>query len=488
VPRGDAELRALRVAQEAAAHVPAYGRFLRLNGYDAARLRGFADFCALPVMDRASYIARYPLADRCLGGEPTRAYTVVRSSGTAGPATFWPRLPAQGVGNVAGVRANLEEHFLIRQRRTLLVVAAAMGPWAYASSMTQAGQQIFAEPDLQGAVVTPGLDQDATLQFVEQLSPHYDQTILASYPALVIALLEAGVRRGIDWPRLHAGVVTGGEVATEAQRGRILQYLGKDPERLEGFSNGFGASEAGGMFAFESRLCLLLRRLCVHTPALAEALFGTRILPSINQYNPQRHFLQIEHDEVLLTMGSAVPLIRYNTRDRGGLVSFAAVVAACRAHGYDLRAELSARGCGPQYVRPLPFLFVHGRSDAVILHGGNLYLDEVAYVLEHPELRDTASGNFELATAAGAAGEVTVQMTVELREGLPASADLQTLYERRVPEELQRVSARFRAAYQASQGQTAVAVTLVPFGTLQRRGPKQQRVVLPNETVQGDGG
>ena len=126
--RRRAETAALRVAQEAAAHVPAYGRFLRLHGYDVGQLRGFADFCALPVSDRETYVSRYPLADRCLGGELPRAYTVVRSSGTTGAGTFWPRLPAQSVGNNAGVRANLQEHFLIERRHTLLVVAAAMGP------------------------------------------------------------------------------------------------------------------------------------------------------------------------------------------------------------------------------------------------------------------------------------------------------------------------------------------------------------------------
>ena len=36
-----AEVRALRVAQEAAAHVPAYARFLRLAGYDPAKAPEF---------------------------------------------------------------------------------------------------------------------------------------------------------------------------------------------------------------------------------------------------------------------------------------------------------------------------------------------------------------------------------------------------------------------------------------------------------------
>lgn len=476
-----AVVRALRVAQETAALVPAYGRFLRGAGYDIGRLRSFGDFCQLPVMDKATYLTRYPLADRCRQGELTRAYTVVASSGTAGPATLWPRYPEQEAPTVAAVRAILQEHFRIRERWTLVVVAAAMGPWAFATGMILVTQRLFSEPGIRGTVVTPGLNQDEALRFVEQLGPHYDQTILVSYPALATALLEAGEQRGIDWAKLHAGVLTAGEAATESQRERIVQYLGKDPDRLEGFVNAFGASEAAGIIAYETRLCLLLRRLCTRTPALAEALFGAPVLPSVNQYNPLSYFLQVQDGELLLTMRGAVPLVRYNTHDRGGVLRFDEVTSTCRAHGYDLDAEWQARGAGPARWQPLPFMYVHGRSDAVILHGGNLYLDEVAHVLEQPALRASHTGNFELSQTADADGRVTLRVAVELREDVVASEELRTLYQRGMLEGLKGASARFRAAFEASQGRTSLVVTFVPCGAMQSRGPKRRRVVLPHE-------
>jgi phenylacetate-CoA ligase len=476
-----AEVRALRVAQETAALVPAYARFLRLAGYDASRLRSYADFRALPVMDKASYLTRYPLAERCRRGDVTQAYIVTRSSGTSGPATFWPRTPEQTPPMLAAVRVMLQEHFRIQDRWTLMVLATALGPWGYATSMTQLAQRLFSESDVRGTVVTPGLNEEEALRFVEQLSPQYDQTILVGYPALLPALLEAGQQRGISWASLNAGVVLGGEGASEAQRERILEYLGRDPERLEGLVNTFGATEVAGIIGYETRLCLLLRPLCARQPALAEALFGAPVVPSVNQYNPLSAFLEVEDGEVLLTLRGAVPLIRYNTHDRGGLLTYDQVVSVCHAHGYDLQQELQTRGAGAQSLRRLPFLYVHGRSDAVILHGGNIYVDEVAHVLEMPELRASNSGNFEVATEPQADGRVTVRLTVELQEGQTATDELMALYQRCVLEGLQEVSARFRAAYAASQGRTRLEVGLVPYGTLQGRGPKQQRVVLPHE-------
>ncbi|HLH25213.1 MAG TPA: hypothetical protein VK066_22045 [Chloroflexota bacterium] len=481
-----AQRAALRVAQEAAAHVPAYGRFLRRAGYDADRLRTFADFCQLPTMDKASYLQRYSLGERCRQADLTRAYITVASSGTSGGATLWPRYPEQEPATIAGVRTLLQEHFRILDLATLVVIAAATGPWAYATGMTLATQRIFAEPGVCGTVVTPGLNQDETLRFIAELGPHYDQVLLVSYPALVPSLLEAGSRRGIDWPSLAVSVLTMGEGATEAQREAILRQLGADAGSLRGFVNAFSATEAAGVIGYESRLCLLLRRLCIEQPALAKALFGTPILPSINQYNPLGYFLETSGDEVLLTMRGAVPLIRYNTHDRGGLLSFAEVITICRAHGYDLQEEWRQRQGGPVTMRPAPFFYVHGRSDAVILHGGNVYLDEIAHVLEQPPLGASNTGHFEVSQAASADGQVTLRLVVELREGISPGEGLSTQYERDFLAGLRSVSPRFQAAYDASQGRAKVVVTLVPHGRMAGSGPKRRRVVLPHDSASTD--
>jgi phenylacetate-CoA ligase len=480
----EAQRAALRVAQEAAARVPAYGRFLREAGYNASRLRTFSDFCALPPTDKASYLTRFSLEQRCLNGDLPRAHMITLSSGTGGPASFWPRFPEHDPPLWASHLRVLHEHFRVRERTTLLVIGAAMGPWGYGTSMTQGGQHVFSDLGARGTVVTPGLDQEATLRLVEALGPQYDQTVLVSYPALVPALLEAGARRGIDWPALNTAVFVSGEDMSEAQREHVLKLLGKDPEQLVGCVNTFGASEVGGMIGYETHLCLLLRRLCARTPALAVSLFGSTVIPSINQYSPLRYFLQIQDGDILLTQRGAVPLIRYDTHDRGGVVSLEDTIVVCRAHGYDLLGELRARGFGPEHLRRQPFLFAFGRSDAVIVHGGNVYLHEVAAALEQPDLHRSNSGNFELALVTAADGRLTLKVAVELEADVPPSEPLRARYEHEVLQGLLQVSSRFRAAYDASNGRLTVEVRLLPFGAIAGTGPKQRRVVLPSE---GDG-
>ena len=289
-------------------------------------------------------------------GELARAHIVTLSSGATGTPTLWPRFPDQDAAQLSTLIAIYQEHLRIKERWTLLIVANAMGAWVGGTIVAETGQRIFSTPGIRGTVVTPGLNQEEALRFVEQLSRHYVQTFVIGYAAPMATMLEEGRRRGVDWPALNVTLCSGSEYVSEGQRERLAQLLGKDLDRLEGFFGIFGSSEGGGAIGDQSRLCLLIRRLCARTPGLADALFDSPIVPSLNQYNPVSHFLETRDGEILLTARAGVPLIRYNTHDRGGLLSMDELVARCRSFSYDLRQELAARGFGSEYLRPLPLM------------------------------------------------------------------------------------------------------------------------------------
>jgi phenylacetate-CoA ligase len=299
------------------------------------------------------------------------------------------------------------------------------------------------------------------------------------------AMLEEGKRRGIDWPALNVTLCSGSEYVSEGQRERLAHLLGKDLDRLEGFFGIFGSSEGGGAIGYESRLCLLIRRLCARTPGLAEALFDGPIVPSLNQYNPQSHFLEIHNGELLLTARGGVPLIRYNTHDRGGLLSMEEALARCRAFGYDLRQELQARGFGPEALRPLPFMYAFGRSDAVTIHGANVYVDQLTDVLTQPALRASNTGHFRLAGENHPDGRATLRIDVELSAAVPASDELTALYQHSVLQGLQRVNSEFRAVYETAHGRIDLVVELLPFGSFVLTTPKHRFLVRKPDLLAG---
>jgi phenylacetate-CoA ligase len=200
-------------------------------------------------------------------------------------------------------------------------------------------------------------------------------------------------------------------------------------------------------------------------------------MPSVNQYHPLHAFLQVEAGEILLTMRGAVPLVRYNTHDRGGILTLQEVLMRCRDAGYDLPDELRARGFGPEALRPLPFLYTYGRSDAVTVHGANVFTDEVAHVLAQPELAASTTGNFRLAAATEPDGRAALQVEVELRPAVEATEALREQYQRGILEGLQRTNSEFRNAYHTGQRHLRVEVAFVPFGGFAQTGVKHQFLV-----------
>ena len=68
VLRGIGRLRAERAAWRATRTVPAYGRYLGEQGVDVAGLFPLGVLGHLPETDKASYVDRYGLMERCIGG------------------------------------------------------------------------------------------------------------------------------------------------------------------------------------------------------------------------------------------------------------------------------------------------------------------------------------------------------------------------------------------------------------------------------------
>ena len=89
--------KAMGLFREASTKVAAYRRFLEEHGVDPAAVRSFADFQALPMLDKSNYLVpnREQLQDLLVGGRITDYYAIGRSSGYSGEPLFWPRtIPA----------------------------------------------------------------------------------------------------------------------------------------------------------------------------------------------------------------------------------------------------------------------------------------------------------------------------------------------------------------------------------------------------------
>ena len=98
-------------------------------------------------------------------------------------------------------------------------------------------------------------------------------------------------------------------------------------------SGGYGAADIGMTIGREYAATVIIRKLCTKDPDLARELFhdsrgNHSTLPSLVQYNPATCYVESVDNELVFTVLSGVPLVRYNIGDSGGVIGFEEMLAA----------------------------------------------------------------------------------------------------------------------------------------------------------------
>lgn len=376
--RGVSRLRAERAAWRASRTVPAYREYLAARGVDAQGLFPLGILGRLPETDKRSYIDRYSLMERCVGGAvPYPGTSIDESSGSTGMPYNWIR--SRREREVAHRNIGFFARYAFGDRPLITINAFSMGAWAAGFNMSLGMLR-------HGIVKSVGPDVDKILSTLEVLGPGY-RYLISGYPPFLKHLLDEGARRDFPWDVYEIHGLVGGEGMTEALRDLLLQ-------RFASVYSGYGATDIEIGMAGESPVSIAVRRLARSRPDVGRALFGTDArLPMVFQYNPLIHFMEVNGaGEVICTVSRLdllAPRIRYNVHDAGGIVPFERVREVLDSFGFDL-FDLGAapEAAGPRgplpWARPipLPFLWIHGRRDATVsVMGSNIYPEDVEALL-----------------------------------------------------------------------------------------------------------
>ena len=358
---------ALRAGLHAYRHVPAYRDFVDISGWtDDRKLSGNERLERLPVMDKKNYIQRYPTPLRCLNGEiPLVGTELDESSGSSGTPFNWVR----GGAELREVHRQLSQFGrYIFAEPVVTINCFSMGAWSTGMNTAQALHR-------NGLVKSPGPDLERIIGTLRFMGPGYIY-VITGYPPFLRELLEYGSANGVDWRQYRMYGIVGGEGMSEQLRDRLLAHF------ISVFS-AYGASDLDIGVAAETPISIWVRRHAQQNAELRRQLFGDDPrVPMLFQYNPLDYNIENVAGELVITvsrLSMLSPRIRYNIHDGGGAHSFEAVVAICRDFGLDPMSVDSPHG------RPafrLPFMFVHGRTDATISYmGANIYPEDVEQAL-----------------------------------------------------------------------------------------------------------
>ena len=452
----DTAEQAVALFRTTAESVPAYTDWLARNAFDPHTVRTTSDFARIPVTTKQNYVLAYPLASRCRRGEVDGSDMVAVSSGSTGTPTFWPRSASDEYVVARRFEQIFADAFRAEEKSTLAVICFALGTWV-GGMYTMNACRLVAARGYPITVVAPGNVKDEIVRVLKDLAPSFQQVVLLGYPPFLKDVLEYGRTRGLDVARMDLKCVMAGEVFSESWRDLLMSRMGA---RSPCYSTAslYGTAD-GGVLANETPLSIAVRRLLADRPDLARELFGESRLPTLGQYDPHARFFEADGKSLLFSSDGGVPLVRYAILDHGGIIPYDALMQ--RLH--EARLEPMAELDGARGVRPLPFVFVFGRSDfTVSFYGANVFPENVSVGLEAADVNEFLSGKFVMEVVEGTDAPPRLSLSVELAPGETASEERTERVAASVVAALMRLNSEF-SSYVPAERRTP-HVTLLPSG------------------------
>jgi len=481
------EKNALSVLAEAMTRTSAYPEFLKANGAKLSASPTIDEFKRLPFTSKHDYIDNYKLDQLCLDGSLNRAYTIERSSGHSGGSYYWLRLPAEDALFPSYLEHAFVQFYGMDTKSTLVMITLSLGTWTSGEKMAQALREVAASGKYPLTVMAPGTNLDEILEIVQDLGGMYDQTVIVGYPPFVKTVLDEGVRRGIDWPKVGVKIGLGGEGYSEPWREHVAAMIGVDSRKdLLAVSGGYGAADIGMTVGREYPVTVMIRKMCTDNPELAEALFqDTRghhsTLPSLLQYNPAQCYIEAVDGELAFTVLTGIPLVRYIIRDTGGVMTFTEMIEVLKQHGQDPYGELAKIGYGPEQVWKMPFFWVYGRSDGTVsIVGANVFPENIQAVLADAHDSDVLTFKLKVETTA----EFSQRLVISLEYRAAALSEeqetaLSAHYYELLVEGLRRVNNDFRQSHDENPEAADPVVRVHAKGT----GPFEGHTAIKNRYI-----
>jgi phenylacetate-CoA ligase len=417
----DREVFPLKLFQAAAVRVPAYKDFLRRNRIKPEKIRSRADLSAVPHLDKQNYLSRYPMEQLCWDGAlEGKRLVFTSSSGSTGKPFYFPRAAALDHRSSLIFELALQSMSRGRMPPTLFIVSFGMGVWIGGVISLQS-LRLLGERGYPISVITPGSNKKEVFEALTRLAPMYEQVVLGGYPPFVKDVLDEAAEHGFDPAKRPLKVFCAAEAFDETFREYVMKKAGaKDP--LFDTANLYGTADIGTM-AIETPVSIALRRRALEDDKLYVRLFsGAEKLPTLAQFHPGVVDFEEQGGRLYVTGDNALPLVRYDIGDHGGVRGFDEAMTAAEASSPGIASALRSAGAP---MPPLPFVYVYERADfSTKLYGAIIYAEHVRAALLVPRLAGEVTGKFSMSTEHDEKQDEYLDVHVELKRGVEADEDL----------------------------------------------------------------
>lgn len=413
------ETNVLELFHEAASRVPAYSDFLKTHKVEPQKITSMEDFYALPAVTKDDYLYKYPLEQLQWDGNLHSSYIISTSSGSTGEPFIWGRNYEIEDNSYTYYQLTVLDQFKARDQDTLFIVSFSLGAWAAGTATMLAGVRMRKE-GAKVTVATPGANKEELINCLKNLSPYYEQTIICGYPPFVKEAIDHAAHRGLELPKLNLKFWFGGEAITENWRDYLLKQVGQD-NPLTATTNVYACSEALVM-GVETPLSIAINKVIYNSPELINTLFQVERAPTLVQHDPSAHFFEEDGGDLLYTVNSAIPLIRYKSGDRGGIYSYQSLMDEVGGQAKELLKQYEIQNSD---LKELPFIYIFGRDfNNVTFYSLNIYPENIQAGLLDEQVCEQVSSKFIASTEYTDKQDQYLLVCVELAPGVEPNESL----------------------------------------------------------------
>lgn len=379
--------KALEVFEYAVKHVPAYKQFLKEYKINPKKIIKTGNFNNIPITDKNNYLQAFnPLSLVPKGKFPPM---VSASSGSSGKPYYWPREDEHEIQGGQLHKIIIEDIFKLQKKRTLAIVCFSMGNWI-AGTFTLASLREIARTNKEFhlTTITPGIDKSDAIATLRDFAPLFQSVVLMGYPPFIMDIVLGAKESGINLKKLDLHFILAGENFSEKWRSILLKISG-NPHKSNRVVSIYGTADAGAL-GHENPFTIMLRKLASEHKKLKKELFGDiNFMPTVMEYYPKKIFFELINSELIFTTKAGIPLIRYNIKDHGLLLSNKYVRSLLKK--YKLNKGLSKDL--EKWKNPL--LVIKGRNDiSVTFYALNIYPENIKAGLEDDTITSLVTGKY----------------------------------------------------------------------------------------------
>lgn len=404
----------LKLFHEAAIKVPAYKDFLRRNKIKYEKIKNLNDFRNVPPTGKNNYLRNYSFEKLSWNGTLKKGLVFTSTSGSTGEPFYFPRnyqLDWQAsVIHELFFRNNIRNF----EGPTLILVCFGMGVWI-GGLITYQSFEIMREHGYPVSILTPGINKQEIFKALRKLGNNFRQIILVGYAPFLKDVIDEANHNGVNVKTLNLRLIFAAESFTEKFRDYLARKANLKNSLLDTM-NIYGSADIGAM-AFESPLSIMARRLIMSRSRIfADAFRQIQRTPTLTQYIPNFICFEEDNGELFLTGDNAIPLIKYQIGDHGGVFSYNELYEKLKNHGIDLLKEARTHGIA-NYIYQLPFVYVYERIDfSTTLYGLQIYPETIREVLIENPMHKYLTGKLTLITKFDRRQDQYLEINLETRK------------------------------------------------------------------------